>query len=38
MNSVRPGAGQAGIVVFTLLLLMLQLQLQLDCAAAPLLA
>ena len=36
MNSVRFGAGQAGIAIVTLLLLVLQLQL--DCAAAPLLA
>jgi hypothetical protein len=34
MNSIRFGAGQAGIALVTLLLL----QLQLDCAAAPLLA
>lgn len=36
MNSVRFGAGQAGIALATLLLLVLQLQL--DCPAAPLLA
>lgn len=36
MNSVRFGAGQAGIVLATLLLLVLQLQI--DCTAAPLLA
>ncbi len=36
MNSVRFGAGQAGIALVTLMLLVLQLQL--DCPAAPLLA
>jgi hypothetical protein len=36
MNSIRFGAGQAGIALATLLLLVLQLRL--DCAAAPLLA
>jgi hypothetical protein len=36
MNSVRFGAGQAGIALVTLLLLVLQLQL--DCPSASLLA
>jgi hypothetical protein len=36
MNSVRFGAGQAGIAAITLLLLVLQLQL--DCPAAALVA
>ena len=35
MNSVRFGAGQAGIALATVFLLLLQLQL--DCAHAPLL-
>jgi hypothetical protein len=36
MNSARVDAGQAGIVLVTLLLLVLQLQM--DCRTAPLLA
>jgi hypothetical protein len=36
MNSVRFGAGQAGIVLITLMLLVLQLQL--DCRASALAA
>lgn len=36
MNSVRFGAGQAGIAIVTLLLLLAQLQL--DCPAAALVA
>jgi hypothetical protein len=36
MNSVRFGAGQAGVAIATLLLLVLQLRL--DCPAAALLA
>ena len=36
MNSIRFGAGQAGIALVTLLLLVLQLQL--DCPAAALVA
>jgi hypothetical protein len=36
MNSIRFGAGQAGIAIVTLLLLVLQLRL--DCPAAALVA